>query len=103
MSKTNVILGFLLVLTTGVAAVFGFRTSEAIAAPKWEYSITSFPDSALQTEIDKMGDGGWEMVFARRASDGNTVHATMSYEMIFKRRAQNKQPSTGKPPSLLPN
>lgn len=43
-------------------------------------------DEELKTVIDKLGAEGWEMVSARRASDGDTRDPKMSYEMIFKKR-----------------
>jgi hypothetical protein len=49
---------------------------------KWEYKITSIPDANFTQDINKLGDEGWELVFARRASGGG---GEFSYEMIFKR------------------
>ena len=51
-------------------------------AQQWEYQIESVTDANWDTGMKKLGDQGWELVFARRASDGNDH---MSYEMIFKR------------------
>lgn len=50
---------------------------------KWEYRIESPSDYTIKTMMDIYGADGWELVTARRASDGSK---TMSYECIMKRR-----------------
>ena len=52
---------------------------------EWEYRIESVPDRSFDQRINAMGKEGWELVFARRASDGSDYSPTFSYEMIFKR------------------
>ena len=49
---------------------------------QWEYRIESPSDTVFSTMMDQYGREGWELVAARRASDGG---GTMSYECIFKR------------------
>lgn len=76
---------FMLVFVLLVFVVWGvIRPSQ-----RWEYKIENIPDEGFQTEIDKLGDGGWELVFARRASsevgDPLKDKPKFSYEMIFKR------------------
>lgn len=57
-----------------------------INAPiQWQYKIESVPDRAFDQRINAMGKDGWELVFARRASDASDYSPTFSYEMIFKR------------------
>ena len=53
---------------------------------QWQYTIAAPKDDELKTVIDKLGANGWELVFARRASDGDSSNPKMSYEMIFKKR-----------------
>jgi hypothetical protein len=53
---------------------------------QWQYTIAAPKDDELKTAIDKLGADGWELVSARRASDGDTRNPKMSYEMIFKKR-----------------
>ena len=59
-----------------------------VASQQWEYKIESVPDLSWDEGMVKIGNEGWELVFARRA---NGSDERMSYEMIFKR------PKTGKP------
>lgn len=53
---------------------------------QWQYTIVAPKDEELKTTIDKLGAEGWELVSARRASDGASTSPKMSYEMIFKKR-----------------
>lgn len=68
---------------------------EKVNAPiQWEYRIESFPDRSFDQRVNAMGRDGWELVFARRASDGSDYSPTFSYEMIFKRpRKVDRDPS----------
>lgn len=69
--------------------------NKKINAPiQWEYKIESIPDRSFDQRINAMGREGWELVFARRASDGSDYSPTFSYEMIFKRpkKIEDKQP-----------
>lgn len=50
------------------------------------YLTTAFPDEQLTEKLGQVGSRGWDLVTARRASDGNTYKPTFFYEMIFKRR-----------------
>ena len=60
--------------------------SDKMNAPgQWEYRIESLPDRTFDQRINALGQEGWELVFARRASDGSDYSPTFSYEMIFKR------------------
>ena len=52
---------------------------------KWEYTIQTINDDAFKESMNTLGKDGWEMVFARRASDGASYGAKFSYEVIFKR------------------
>ena len=53
---------------------------------QWQYTIAAPKDEELKTALDKLGAAGWELVSARRASDGDSRNPKMSYEMIFKKR-----------------
>jgi hypothetical protein len=52
----------------------------------WAYDIVSPTDSDLGSKLTQMGLDGYELVFARRASDATEQTSTARYEMIFKRR-----------------
>ena len=51
---------------------------------QWEYKIESPSDRVFETEVDRLGADGWELVTARRvaADDGGPG---AKYELIFKR------------------
>lgn len=51
--------------------------------PKYEYTIETVPDLEWGTKAQEMGQGGWALVFARRASDGE---GEFMYECIFQRQ-----------------
>ena len=67
--------------------VQGFQRPTTLAAQQWEYRIESVPDLGWDAGMSKLGDEGWELVFARRASGSDEK---MSYEMIFKRAKLSK-------------
>lgn len=50
--------------------------------PKWEYTIISPTDLQFEIKMDEAGEEGWELVFARRASSGESEFC---YECIMKR------------------
>lgn len=52
---------------------------------KWEYKVEAVPDLHFEEGVNVIGEDGWEIVFARRASSGEGSSANFSYEMIFKR------------------
>ena len=66
----------LLMMAMGVPFLSAFRP-----APKWEYTIESPNDILFDSEMEALGNAGWELVFARRAS--GTLGP--SYEMILRR------------------
>jgi hypothetical protein len=55
------------------------------AAPSWEYKIEGISDSELRSELARLGDGGWELAFARRAISGEGGERQGMYEVILKR------------------
>ncbi len=59
-----------------------------IAPPQWEYMVQAIPDASFTLKMDEYGRDGWELVFARRASDGNEYLPKFNYEVIFKRPKQ---------------
>ena len=50
----------------------------------YEYAIESIPDLEWGTKAQELGKQGWELVFARRATDSDNNYM---YECIFKRQA----------------
>ena len=51
---------------------------------KWEYQIISPSDSKFDEKMNEMGNEGWELITARRAT--SSYSSSASYEMIFKRK-----------------
>ncbi len=82
LSRTHgrVIIGLLAAML--MAQIFGM-TSTRSASTQWEYTVVSPRDLNLDQEFERLGRSGWELVFARRASDRDDN--SMNYEMIFKR------------------
>lgn len=54
---------------------------------RFEYKIESITDKDFIDGVNKLGNDGWDLVFARRATSGEGYLSTASYEMIFKRPA----------------
>jgi len=82
-----------LVLTGFVAKVALNDEPTAVASPvkvavqptQFEYMVDSIPDLEWSTKAQKLGEEGWELVFARRASgDGGNY----MYECIFQRQSR---------------
>lgn len=73
-----VFLGMLVVM-----GLVGFvKPGGVLAKQKWEYKIESVNDDAFALHMRRLGEDGWDLAFARRASDGRD---NMMYECIFKR------------------
>lgn len=72
------LIGLLLLL--GFNTLAGQKTEEKKVV--WEYQVRSIDDASFTEQMDRQGDLGWELVFARRAKDSGD---TFAYECIFKR------------------
>lgn len=78
------------ILTVGMTLIVGLLTLQFLLPAQtpdsphqeWEYMIDSIPDSIFTTIMNLHGENGWELVFARRASN---IDDTFAYEVIFKR------------------
>jgi len=81
LSNTQGIIVIGLLTAMLVAQLFGL-TSTKTSITHWEYTVESPSDVTLKKEFERLGDEGWELVFARRAS---SEYSSTSYEMIFKR------------------
>lgn len=60
------------------------RFTSPVSQTTWEYRIDSINDLHFQSEMNSLGEEGWELVFARRAR--NSITDEFSYECIFKRK-----------------
>jgi hypothetical protein len=104
-TKINLII-VLVLFEVGLLGISVFKT---FVADSWSYVIVSPKDENLSAALEVLGNAGYEVVSARRASDGAVPTARMSYEMILKRkgRADNSAVlaaieigQNGKPPAL---
>lgn len=71
------LVGILLVLLSN--AILGQKLQPVV----WEYKIESINDLVFSSTMNRLGEDGWDLVFARRAKD-STIDS-FSYECIFKR------------------
>lgn len=52
----------------------------------WEYRIVSIEDFEFNEKMKKLGDEGWELIFARRALASEGFYSSRPlYECIFKK------------------
>jgi hypothetical protein len=82
-ARLNVI-AFVLVLV--LLALAGQMFLNRALPEQWQYTVAAPKDEDLSAVVNKLGASGWELVSARRASDGDSKDPKMSYEMIFKKR-----------------
>lgn len=82
-SGSTALLTIIAVLLAALLAVQVVDTLGAGPAPTWEYSVVGVPDLEFEAMTAALGSAGWELVFARRASN---EAGDMLYECIFKRR-----------------
>jgi hypothetical protein len=74
----------LLLALTAIEAVSLYDS--AFTKAEYTYKIVNVPDSSFDSSMNYEGVRGWELVTARRASDGSTYSPTFSYECIFKKK-----------------
>ena len=97
-NKALTILGALnlvaLLLLTGVTSKIAMNDDPArVADPvdvnvqptQYEFMVKSVPDLKWASVAQELGQEGWGLVFARRASDGEGSYA---YECIFQRQSR---------------
>ena len=73
-------------MLASIAALLAVLTFQAVRPEKYSYAIVAPRDQSFAAEMKKAGEMGYEVVSARRASDGKSPNPTMSYEIILKRR-----------------
>ena len=69
--------------------------------PTWEYRILSVSDTLFDETMGALGGDGWELVTARRASNGSSYTPVFSYECIFK-RVGGRHPAPTPTPRVSP-
>jgi len=75
---------FVILLLAVVVGLLGYAllVPEPEAITQWEYRIEGPDDSELRATLMNLGEAGWELAFARRATRDSEGAI---YEMIFKR------------------
>ncbi len=85
---TNLLLGLLLSIGASIALLLVLQllgvssTKTTFGTTKWEYQIVAPSDTRLDSELQSLGNKGWEVVSARRATSS---FGDASYEMILRR------------------
>jgi len=62
---------------------FGIRDSIAFSQPKFEYQFAFVNSSSVETDLNRAGRGGWELVTARWVMN---PERKWGYEVIMIRR-----------------
>ena len=57
----------------------------SVQPQKYDYMVTSIPDTEWATKAQELGQDGWELVSARRASSEDKNYL---YECIFQRQSR---------------
>ena len=74
-----------LILLVVVLSQFGCaQRASSHSIEKWEYKISSLKDEDFASEMNKAGEDGWELVFARRAVQTKTDFEARSDESTPK-------------------
>jgi hypothetical protein len=76
--QVNVLIG--LVAAVLIVSLFGVISSWGT---RWEYRIEAPADRLFESEVNRLGAEGWELVSARRVASEDGSGA--KYELIFKR------------------
>lgn len=80
--------GVVLLLLQTCLSVYVVAVGMKPARGAWEYRVAAVSDESFDDTMSKAGAIGWEVVSARRASNGGDK---FSYEMIFRRPARASQ------------
>lgn len=78
-----------LLLLALLLSVTGMPAAKALllGPPRWAYGIDFVRDDAAAEQLGNMGQSGWEIVFARRASTDAANGGAWGYELILRRPA----------------
>lgn len=78
-----VLLGTIIFTLAGIRSELMKQTAAVTADDRWEYDVIGIKDDEWTTKATALGEAGWEIVTARRASDSNDV---FGYECIVRRK-----------------
>jgi len=94
-SVVRVLLSIAVLLLLVIAGMMAFQSLTG-PSETWSYTIIAPKDENLITDLNRAGALGWEVVSARRATNGEGDNTTASYELILKRRGTTP-PAAGEP------
>jgi hypothetical protein len=79
-------LGGLKRLAMFVVGIAAFLFVISLANPRYEYRVVTITVTPIADQLNKLGNGGWEVVSARRVNEGNAAIQAAGYEVILKRK-----------------
>lgn len=86
------VMTFVVVILLGtIASLLAVQTFDH-PPERWQYTVVAPSDANLKNVLDRAGADGWEVVSARRASNGDSENPTFSYELIMKKRGRKTPP-----------
>jgi len=75
---------WMIILLCCIVLITGLIYLQSVSSTtKWEYKLEYPDDYDFEIEMNKLGDEGWELVYARRAISAN---GDANYELILKRK-----------------
>ena len=74
----------LVLVVVGFSQIGCVQQASSNAIEKWEYKVASWKDEEFTGEMNKAGEDGWELVFARRSVQAKTDFEARSDESISK-------------------
>ena len=87
-TQGTIVINLLIVIFFALLTLIGFEKgkSQSFQLIMWEYIIVSIEDFEFNEKMKKLGDEGWELVFARRALASEGLYSSRPlYECIFKK------------------
>jgi hypothetical protein len=91
-------LDVLIVLMLLVAVGLAYSLFGPSRHGKWQYAIVAPADPVIESELNRLGAEGWEIVGSRRATSGSGYSAMAAYELILKRPGSAPAAQTAQSP-----
>lgn len=78
----------IVILAVLIASALMPVIGRSVSRPSWEYTVVFLEDLEFESGLTALGNGGWNLTFARRATSGEPGVAddkSWGYECILKR------------------